>query len=217
MRAKIRIGNEVVTARPTSDYPVGVYRQERFWSDAPTAALYMGIFWVTLNHHVDLRFVPDISNVAPPWDGHQLPPFEELQTVQQARLFAALESEYLVTPNDALAGSEEPLPPPELTDDDLASLKADGIDLDLGDEDKDWESGTVFYVTAAEFDRYAVDLNHLAERTRQVPLRALSRVSELRDLTVIDFLKHRVVASSLLNSWDMEWLTGPPPRRRWWR
>jgi hypothetical protein len=161
---------------PTADYPVQVLRQE--WEEpAEAAAWYAGIFTVTLNHHVDVAFVPDVSAVAPPWDDHLLPAdLDEVETPGQARIATALLSPYVVTPNQARAGGDETFRWPP-----------DGSDAPQ----------VVFYVTGEEFARYAADLDQL---TGVAGGRASGpRVSELRDHPVIGFLEQRVVGSARLD------------------
>lgn len=161
---------------PTADYQVRVLRQA--WEEpAEAAALYAGIFTVTLNRGVDVAFVSDVSAVAPPWDDDLLPgSFDAIETVEQARIGTALLSDYVVTPNEARAGSEESFRwPPE-------------------------GSGApqvAYYVTGEEFERYTADLDELirvASSTASSP-----PVSELRDHSVVGFLEHRVVASPRLD------------------
>jgi hypothetical protein len=161
---------------PTADYPVQVLRQE--WEEPPDAAAwYAGIFTVTLNYHVDVAFVPDVSAVAPPWDDHLLPAdVDEIETAQQARVATVLFSPYVVTPNEARAGGDETFRWPP-----------DGSDA----------AQVVYYVTGEEFARYAANLDQLtviAGGKASEP-----RVSELRDHPVVGFLERRVVASARLD------------------
>jgi hypothetical protein len=156
---------------PTADYTVRVLRQEQEES-SPAAPLYAGIFAVALNHLVTVTFVPDVSAAAPPWDPSQLPAdLDAVATAERARLAVALLSSYVVTPNDARAGTEDAM---------------------QGDD-----SGVVFYVTAAEFARYAADLTGLTEVAGR--LYSDRRVSELRGHEVITFIERRVVASPRLD------------------
>src|SRR5262245_10804144 len=70
---------------PRADYPVRVLAQE--WDEQPhRAELYRDVFAVTLNHVVEIVFVPDVGEVAPPWDGRTLPPdLDDVSTPAQAR------------------------------------------------------------------------------------------------------------------------------------
>lgn len=163
-------------ARPTADYPVQVRRQE--WEEQEsTAALYAGIIVVTLNHHVDIAFIPDVSGSAPPWDDRLLPAdLDRIETPEQARLATALLSSYVVTPNGARAGRDEAVAGPGQGP---AGPRA------------------VYYVVAAEFQGYTADLAELT--TVAGALRAGPPVSELGDHPVIDFIARRVVASPHLD------------------
>jgi hypothetical protein len=125
---------------PRVDYPVRVLAQE--WDEEPVRAdLYRGLFAVTLNHVVEIVFVPDISEVAPPWDGGTLPAdLDDVDTPAQARLASALLGRYVVTPNDAYAGDTATFRWPSEAD----------------------RPGTVWYVGSAEFARFAADLRQLS-------------------------------------------------------
>jgi hypothetical protein len=118
---------------PSADYYVRVSPQE--WeADPPVAPLYAGIFVVDLNYLVDVAFVPDMGPVAPPWDFSQLPAnFDVITTPEQARLATVFTSSYAVTPNDKLAGTQEPL-----------------------------DDCVVFYVSTRDFSGYAEELGRLA-------------------------------------------------------
>jgi hypothetical protein len=161
-----------VKVSPTANYTVRVLRQE--WEETPEAAhLYAGIFAVALNYTVDVSFVPDVSSLAPPWNSRALPGnLDEVTTPEQARLATALLSSYVVTPNEALAGTEERFT---------------------------WEPdtrGVIFYVTPEEFDHYSGDLGTLIDPAGR--LYSEARVADLRGHDVIAFLERRVVGSSLL-------------------
>jgi hypothetical protein len=162
---------------PRADYPVRVIPQA--WEEvASRAGLYEGIFTVTLNHTVDVTFVPDVSAVAPQWDSRFLPAsFDEVATVEQARVSTALVASYVVTPNETLAGTQERFVWPPDGGPDAAVV--------------------VFYVTSAEFARYAEDLDRLSGIVGS--LYPDKTVSDLRDYEVVGFLERRVVASPLLD------------------
>jgi len=169
---------------PSAHYSVGVRPQD--W-DVPTdnAPLYRGIFAVELNHHADISFVPNISSVAPPWDSRQLPvDIDTVDTMEMARLAAALLSSYVVTPNDELADSEE-----QIGWHDSGTLE---------------EPAFVFYVTADAFSRYVADLETLTEIASGLHVRPL--VDDLRDREVIAFIERRIVASGLLRAYHAEML-----------
>lgn len=160
---------------PTANYTVRVLRQE--WEEIPEVArLYTGVFAVALNYTVDIGFVPDVSSLAPPWNPAALPSnLDDVATPELARLGTALFSSYVVTPNPALAGTEDGFTWPD---------------------EESPPSGVVFYVTSEEFDRYAVDLDRLTAVAGN--LHSQVRVADLRDYEVVRFLEERVVASPRL-------------------
>lgn len=156
---------------PTADFPVRVLEQQ--WEDGDP--LYAGIFAVTLNHVVDVAFVPDLSAIAPPWEDRLLPQdLDAVKTPEQARLATVLFTSYVVTPNLDRAG----------TDDVFIWGVESGDDRHI-----------VYYVTPAEFDAHAADLAVLtavAGNPHSPP-----RVSELRDQhPVVRFIEERIVASA---------------------
>jgi hypothetical protein len=175
---------------PTADYTIRVLRQESEES-GPAAPLYAGIYVVALNHLVTVAFVPDVSAAAPPWDPGRLPAdLDEVTTVGQARLATALLSAYVVTPNDARAGTEETFHWP-----------------DAGGGPGVRGSGVVFYVAPAEFADYTEDLAILTGVAGR--LYSERRVSQLRDHPAIAFLERRVVRSPRLDPRDAALLGQP--------
>jgi hypothetical protein len=89
---------------------------------------------------------------------------------------------YSVTPDDALAGTEELIP-------------------SGGDE---LRPGVLFYVTQKEFDTFSREIEALGD---VVPTRSCARkVSEFGHLMVIDFLLSRVLKSPHFDKRDLELL-----------
>lgn len=158
---------------PKINYPVQVVAEPEE-HDGPDAELYSGIFLVLLNHEVPIYFVPDVSEIAPPWNGRGLPGAGELPTThQQARLRVATFGRNTVTPNADRAGTVER----------FEVSGASGEPL----------RGVVFYVMPGEFERYTADLAELSELMwEQFPDKT---VSDLRGYVVIQFLERHVVAS----------------------
>jgi hypothetical protein len=160
-----------VKVSPKADYPIRVVpeSEER---EGPAERYFQGIYRVVLNQMVDVVFVPDVRALAPPWDRGAMPAgLDEVTTPERARLVTALLAVYAVTPNDALAGTEER-----------------------------HEAGVVFYVTTAEFDRYAGELAELSEILfSRWPKET---VSDLRGYEVVTFLERRVVGSAWLRPQD---------------
>jgi hypothetical protein len=157
--------------RPTENYLVRVVHQE--WEELPECAPhYAGVFSATLNHSVHISFVPDLSDIAPPWDPGLVPTdFDAIDTSRQARMATVYVNLYVVTPNASLAGTEEWVDWPP---------RPSGLPSTL-----------IFYVTPEEFERYAADLDGLAEESDEV-------VADLRDHEVIVFIERRIVASGFL-------------------
>jgi hypothetical protein len=176
-------------ASPTADYPVRVY-DEPSDQDPPEAELYEGIFTMVLNYYVRIAFIPDVSAVAPPWDDRLFAEADEITTVEQARMVVALATPYLVTPNEALAGTEET--------------------FESGHDRQDGPRRRVaFYVTPDEFARHADDLARLAA-LNAYSLHPKKKVSELRDYEVVGFVQRRVLASRWMDSWDASMLCLTP-------
>jgi hypothetical protein len=183
-------GAALMKARPNADFPVHV-RHHSPEVVPETAHLYENVFDVRLNYEVSLRFVPDVSHLAPPWEATMLPPDVDVITeVSQARLASAMLSSYTVTPNARHAGTEERLP---------AFGRAE------------W-AGVVFYVAPAEFDRYQADLTALSEATsgRFAGL----EVGGLRGYEVVTFIERRILDSAWLRPRDATMLGRPTPPAR---
>lgn len=133
---------------------------------------FRGIVTVALNEHVPVVFVPDVSSVGPPWRPDVIPAQRDPRTTPtQARMLTLVASEYVITPNERLAGTTETFDHPE--------------DLDYGAG-----KSTLFYVTTAEFTRFVTELHGiraLAPASTQPP-----RASELGGYQVIELLRRRV-------------------------
>jgi hypothetical protein len=182
----------VMKASPRADYPVSVLAASWEKSDPGSARLYEGIYTVTLNHRVDICFVPDISDLAPPWDGRGLPAdFDEIATVDQARYAGALVASYVVTPNAQRSGGVDRFRYP------AHEPRADDT--------------LVRYVDAAEFARFAADLESLTDIVGTV--RPDKTVLDLRDYEVIRWIEAQVVAAPWFGPRDAAWLgrTGANP------
>jgi len=160
-----------VKVSPKADYPIRVVPESEE-REGPAERYFQGIYRVVLNQMVDVVFVPDVSASAPPWDRAAMPAsLDEVTTPEQARLVTALPAAYAVTPNDPLAGTEER-----------------------------HEAGVVFYVTVAEFGRYAEELAELSEILfSRWPKET---VSDLRGYDVVGLLERRVVGSAWLRPQD---------------
>lgn len=173
-------------SRPQADYPVWVV-PEKYEVLPANAAYYEGIYTVTLNHTVHIVFVPDVSAVAPPWDGHDLPDdLDRVANAEQARIEMVLWARYAVTPHPRLAGEVEPIPD---------VLPPTGDDGWPGSTDR--RPGWVRYVAPAEFDRYAAELPALYEA---VPTRHSGvTVSALMAYEVVRFIAEQIVPAPWLD------------------
>ncbi|MFC3452686.1 hypothetical protein [Amycolatopsis speibonae] len=161
---------------PQADYPVEV-RSRRWEVDDRQAALYEGVWDVLLNRMVTVSFVPDIGQ--PVHDRARWPAdLDEIATERQARLEAAMFSDYTVTPNTELAG--------RATRSQATSWRENRY-------------GVVFYVDPAEYARLAADLQALDV--------VGATVSELRGHPAVDFVE-RIVASPEFADEDAFWLRG---------
>lgn len=173
---------------PSADYPVSVVPESWEVIDSTRTPLYEGIYRVTLNATVDVVFVPDVSAVAPPWSGRRVPEnIDDVRTLEEARLMTALVSTYVVTPNDARAGTVE-------------RFEFDG------------DQGTVRYVGETEFAQFSADLDALSRIVGSVaPDRT---VSDLRAHAVIRFVEAEVVAQPWFAPADAAWLGRAPSADR---
>lgn len=174
-------------AGPNPNFPVAVRHHSR--EVAPeTAHLYEDVFDVTLNTTVHIAFVPDISDIAPPWDAHLLPPNGDIITsIPQARVASVLLSTYVVTPNEEHAGTQE---------------RSDAPASEF--------QGVVFYVTCAEFERYRTDLSALSEITSATFPGV--KVNDLRGHEVVTFIERRILDSAWLRPEDAMMLGRPTLR-----
>jgi hypothetical protein len=166
----------MVKVGPSANYRVRV--RPYVWDDPGRPELVEGIIDLSLQLYVSITFVPDVSDLAPPWTGDGLPPIDQgLSTPAQARLYQALTASYVVTPHETLAGTSERF-----------------TFTWPGDEPGD--PTTVFYVTPAEFDRYAADLVALSDVAGS--LHSAVTVDQVRDHEVIQFVESRIVDSPWL-------------------
>jgi hypothetical protein len=167
------------------------------WDEPPERApLYTGMYTFDLNQVVSVLFVPDLTDVGPPWSPAGLPEDPaEVRTPQQARLLELLGASYAVTPNQALAGTEERFTWPfewPYADDPIPRC-------------------TVFYVTLEEFDRYAADLDHLSELAGNI--HSGVRRAQVLEHDVVRFMERRILDSSWLTPMDARAVgrqTAPP-------
>jgi hypothetical protein len=154
---------------PRADYPVRVRRRSIEVPES-VALLYTGVYDVNLNQAVGIVFVPDLSSVAPPFDVDAVPDdLDEIGNVEQARLIAVLSSRYAVTPHARLAGQ---------------SHAYDGLSGDRT---------LVFYVPPADFERYAAELDELADLLSA--FYPPGTVADIRDRAVVRFWESAILGS----------------------
>jgi hypothetical protein len=166
----------MVKVGPSANYRVRV--RPYAWDNPAQAELFDGVVDLSLQLYIPIMFVPDVSAVAPPWTADALPPLgERLSTPEQARLSQALTASYVVTPNERLADRTE------------------RFTFTWPDEPSA-DPTTVFYVAPAEFDRYAADLDALADVAGA--LHSSVTVDQVRDRDVIQFVERRIVDSPWL-------------------
>lgn len=158
-----------------------VYAQPLRWaiaSDDPE--LLSGAHMLTLNSHIEIRFVPEVSELAPPWDALDFDPATNIESRPQARVWATRTSDYTVTPNSRLAGTAEriPLLPPanRLTEDS--------------------DRGVVWYVDTRRWAVLTLELEHLCENTN--PFGHFVALSALTGTHLWHFLTERFITSDFL-------------------
>jgi len=123
--------------------PINVRHQ--IWEAPPESApLYDGIYTVTLTPPTSVTFVPSFDRQ--PGETIVLPEnFDAIATPREARLIAVATSAYVVTPDDARAGTEE---------------SATWIDWS---DTVPHSTPRVFYIGTDEFDSLATELDDLSE------------------------------------------------------
>jgi hypothetical protein len=89
-----------------ADFRLYVYPEMREY-DESERPYFEGIYLVPLNSHAQIYFVPDVSDVCPPWTREAIADIGRISSERDARIFQVLTSEYSVTPNARLAGTEE--------------------------------------------------------------------------------------------------------------
>jgi hypothetical protein len=175
-----------------ADFRIYVH-PERWEYEAPEAEFFDGIYSVALNSHVRLSFVPDVSEICPPWSRDVLPD-EHISSERDARLVQILTTRYSVTPNARLAGTDEVIqlasgnPPP-------------GLDP-VGAELSGPRYGTVWYVAPDDWQPLMDELEHLMEEAySDVHSVRFSQIAETR---LARFLEERFLPSGKLSAMHLE-------------
>ncbi|MFI1916805.1 hypothetical protein [Nocardia sp. NPDC020380] len=151
--------------------------------------LLRGGYVVGLNSRIYVRFIPDMSEVAPPWLTYKFEKDIPIETRSAALVWALRVSDYSVTSNSKLAGTTEKIPllPYEFTK-----------------PDADPDLGVVWYVDTAEWSALTVELENLCERTS--PFGSFVSLSELTGTHLWRFLTANFLASDMLTSSTVETL-----------
>ncbi|WP_229071608.1 hypothetical protein [Actinoplanes sp. DH11] len=150
----------------------------RTWSLPPDEATpYDGTWTVDLNRVVGVAFVDDLTGLGPPWTAAPLPPpGTALRDPAQIRLAMLLNGDYVVTPNDTLAGRSERFERP------------------WGDPDE--RDGAVFYTGTADFAALRTDLEDLGDLAGGV--HSVARRDELLTHPAIRYIEDHVLTSPWL-------------------
>lgn len=162
---------------PKYDFPIRV-RQEGWEHDRDDQPCYDGIFLVTLNFTVDLRFVPDFARGHGPWPPLVVPPEAPL-TPRLARVLLAESTDYAITPDRERAGEEEQLI--RTVQDQFSGVL-------------ETYPSTIFYVTPAQFAAFQQELLPLTDLSHN--LYAGQPVSTLQDRAFVQFILEHVIRSA---------------------
>jgi len=178
--------------KPSLERDFSVSVRHQIWEELPeTAEFYRGIYSVTLNFLVTIMFVPELEINPDNWPPVLPDNVDEVSSETEARLFTAALSDYTVTPNSLLAGTQE-----------IIFIPA--VNKDMGYSDIDSERAVVFYVSHQEFDAFSKELSALADRTPGV--HDFVRISEIEELEVAKFILSMVIDSPYFSGRDLETL-----------
>lgn len=139
--------------------------------DPRRAALYDGMYSVTLNGAMEVTFIPEAPLDTPPWPANQVPGEDSLTTPEQMRWYQLITGLCVVTPNAARAGRAELIGPAD-------------------------QPVPVFFVTPTEFATFGGELAGLEELTDGGPR---PRRDEVLDRAVIRYIDRTVLESPLLD------------------
>lgn len=157
------------------------------WDYEPEDAhLHEGCWSVDLNHGPSLEFVDRLDHLGPPWLESSLPAETDggLDDPDMVRLLTLLSATYAVTPNDELAG------------------QVGRFALPWPTEGRD--TGTVFYVSRAEFAVLLDDVKALAD-TPAGRVHSTVRRDDVIDHPCIQFVQNRLLTSPWLSPMDRNW------------
>jgi hypothetical protein len=178
--------------KPSLERNFSVSVRHQSWEVLPeTAEFYRGIYFVRLNFLVYIMFVPEWEINPDNWPPVLPDNVDEVSSETEARLFTAALSDYTVTPNSLLAGTQEIICVPS-------------VNKDMGYSDFDSERAVLFYVSHQEFDAFSKELSALADRASGV--HDFVRISEIEELEVAKFIVSIVIDSPYFSAGDLETL-----------
>ena len=159
------------------DFTVQVREQIRD-EDPEFAQFYQGIYSMALNTFVHIMFIPYFLQEVKDWSLRIPDDIDEVHSKQEARLFTAALSDYIVMPDEFRAGQEQliPLPSP------LPPYPDTGP-----------REGVIFYVTPQQFARFSRELAEIEQLA--FGIYATVRVSKILHLECIKFINENVMRS----------------------
>ncbi|MFI1916114.1 hypothetical protein [Nocardia sp. NPDC020380] len=163
-----------------NDRDFRIHVERLSWSvDVDNPELFDRVYILVLNSRIEIRFVPDVSEIAPPWSYSGLRNDDPIATESNAWLWALLTSEYSATPNPERAGSV-----------DVVSL------LPYEPIDGDSNSGVVWFVTPQQWADIEAELIDLLGRTDRY--NNFVRLSDVQDMHLGRFLEREFFHSDQL-------------------
>lgn len=160
------------------DFAVRVRKQEED-EDRSVSRFYRGIYSVALNFLVHIMFIPPFSRPRKSWPLDIPDDIDEVDSVQEARLFTAALSEITVTSDRSRAGEVQLIA--------LAPALSPVADMAT-------RQGVIFYVTPEQFALFTQELAELAEQTFSIY--GFFPVSKLEHLESIKFITNKIITSN---------------------
>jgi hypothetical protein len=167
--------------KPSLERDLTVSVRHQIWEELPEVAeFYQKIYSVTLNFLVAIMFVPEFERTADNWPPVLPENVDNVSTELEARMFTTLLSDYTVTPNSLLAGQQERIPLPLVSE-------------EMKNSDSFPESGVIFYVSPQEFEGFSQELSVLSERMMGV--HDYVKLSEIENLEFAKFILYKIIVS----------------------
>lgn len=157
---------------PTDNFPISVRKQ--IWEEDPNSAVfYQNIFDVRLNFSVSIMFIPTLcQKLQSGWIPVLPDNVDDISTELEARLVTAALSQYVVTPDRKLAGTE-------------IALKNNML--------QGKNTSVFFYVTPEEFEIFILELSNLADKFPFV--HDSCEVSIISNLEFVKLIRSRIIPS----------------------